>query len=398
MKGELSLWLAGSLRVLLIGEACASVVRALHKSSIPLYDVQVAGARCSLRIALPHFSQLYRECRRHRVKIRFLERWGLPFLARSLRRRKFFVAGAGIFVLLLIASTSMVWQVNVTGTNPDQTQVVIAAARESGLYRGAWKRSLADVNQIQRELLAKLPNAIWVGVRVAGVKAQIEVVEKIPGVTKQGEQPHNIVVTKPGVIRQVIAERGTALVRPGQTVGRGQIAISGSLGDGSKLVAAQGQVLAEVWYKSTIEVPLTVQPVGLTGASVTREYLAAGNLHLRVWGWSEPKYVDVVARESETDWHIGRWRLPIQWQQVTLEQAVPKVWKRSEAQAEQVALEMARVDVGRKAGKSGVVLGQTVLHRQVSRGNLYETVMTRTEEDIGAPAPITPPQPNSKSR
>ncbi len=397
MSGRVSLWLSGSLCVRLSGTACSQVVSALHQSSIPLYDVRVEGTTCTLEIALPHFSALYRVCRRHRVKIRFLERRGLPFVARVLLRRKFLVGGAGAFIVLLVAASSMVWQVSVVGANPDQIQTVLAAARESGLYPGVWKHRLRDVNDIQRALLAKLPGAIWVGVRVVGVKAEIEVVEKIPGVTAQSATPSDIRVTKPGVIQRVIAERGVALVHPGQAVVPGQIAISGNLGDGTKQVAARGEVLAEVWYKSTVEVPLTVRPAGLTGASVTRDYLTTGGFHVRVWGWSEPGYKNAVARDTETDWHIGRWRLPIQWQQVQLQQVVPQVWQRSVTQAELVALDMARADVRRQAGKTGVVLGQTVLHRQVSRGNLYETVMTRTEEDIGAPAAMAPLQPNEQT-
>lgn len=396
MNGRSGLWLHGALYLELRRGRYEDVPRLLSQQGVFLYDVQMGASTCRLCISLRDFPKVYRVCRAHGVKIRFLRRFGVPFAGRALARRKSLAVGAILFAALVYGAASMVWQVRVTGTDAAQTESVLAAASSLGLHPGAWKRSLPDVNQLQRDLLSKLPDVIWVGVRVVGTKAQVDVVEKIPGVSKSTQTPHNIVVRKPGVIRAIIATRGEVLLKPGQTVQPGQLAISGDLGGGAKQVPAQGEVLAEVWYKSTVQLPLTVRPSGLTGASVQRDYLAVGNTSLRTWGWSQPNYKHVVERERSTQWHIGPWRLPIAWQQVTLEQVQPQVWVRTVDNGEQTALDMARQDVLRQIGTGGVILGQTVLHRELARGKLYETVMTRTEEDIGAPAPIPPKQPDER--
>ncbi|MDQ0190476.1 sporulation protein YqfD [Alicyclobacillus cycloheptanicus] len=391
MMARPGLWWFGSLHVELRGPGASAVIRELQRAGVALYEVRVGSRTCNLVISLQDFPALYRVCRQNGVKLRFLEKSGAPFFARALLRRKFLLLGLGLFVALVFLWSSMIWQVTVSGVEGEDVQAVVQAARDSGLYVGAWKRNIPDVNAVQQEMLAKLPDAIWVGVQIEGTKAQVKVVEKIPGVTERSEQPHSILVAKPGVIRRVIATRGQVLVHPGQAVQPGQVAISGSLGQGTHQVAASGKVLAEVWYQSKVQIPLQIQQNELTGESVTRTYLDIFGLSVRIWGWAEPRYPSAVERDEVTSWDIGDWVLPIQLKRVQVQQAQQTAYVRSLDEAQQEAVRMAAQDVRRQMQPGGVILGQRVLQRQVSRGKLYATILTRTEEDIGTAGPVASP-------
>lgn len=384
----------GSLHLELRGARVSYVISEMHRAGVRLEYVRVHDDRGTLVIALGDFWHLYRACRTHRVKIRIVGRQGLPFLIRHVRRRKMMVAGAGAFVGILFLMNSLVWQVTVTGAKEETVQAVLSAAKESGLYVGAWKSSVADLSAIQAKMLKKMPALVWAGIEINGSKANIKVVERIPGVPEAAVTPQNLVAGKPAVIQRVFATRGNVLVKPGQVVQPGQILISGDLGQG-KLVPATGQVWAEVWYTSNVTLPLQVSRQELTGSSVTHEDLAVGSVSLRILGWEHPHYAMSTETSTETDWHIGSWKLPVQWRTTTDYEVANWAVSRTTEQAVQAARNLALQDVEAQIGKETKILGQTVLQSRASHGKLYATVLTRVEEDIGVAAPIPNPSPQT---
>jgi similar to stage IV sporulation protein len=394
---SLNHFLFGALRVELRGKRASEVVSVLQLKGFPLYGVQVRSGFVYLTIGLKMYPDLYRTCRSMGVKLRFLSREGLPFLLRNAYRRKAMLVGIATFFCMMYTMSSMIWQVQVSGVKDDTAALILQSARELGVSVGAWKSVLRDVDGLQDKLMQKLPNLVWVGIDAHGTRVKLDALEQIPGVTQSSETPHNIVAAKPAVIRKVFASRGEVVVKPGQVVTPGQLIISGDLGNGVKQVPAQGQVFAEVWYTSTVRIPLKVQQRGLTGESVQRDYLSLGSLRLRVWGFRQPHYVASEERVDETDWRLGNWRLPIQLQQVTVYEASPLAVAASMQEAERNALNVAIQDVRSKMRKDGVILGQNVLHKEVSHGNLYETILTKTEEDIALAAPLQTPAPSTGS-
>ncbi|MCL6549334.1 MAG: sporulation protein YqfD, partial [Alicyclobacillus sp.] len=134
----------GSLHLELRGDRVADVLALLSRQGTALHHVRVRGGRCTLVVGLRDFPALLRVCRRCRVRIRILERSGLPFALRKLRRRPSFVAGFGMFIVLLSVAGSVIWQVDVEGVDEDVRVQVLQAARDSGLYPGAWRSRIPN--------------------------------------------------------------------------------------------------------------------------------------------------------------------------------------------------------------------------------------------------------------
>lgn len=296
------------------------------------------------------------------------------------------LVGIALFFVALYGLGNVIWQVDVSGVEDDSRQLVIQAARELGVYPGSWKSKVPEPDVIQSRLLKKLPNLMWVGVQMDGSKVRIEAVPKVPDVQPLNKTPHDVIAGKPGVIRRVFANRGTVMVKPGQVVHPGDVVISGNLAGGTKWVPADGQVFAEVWYNTRITIPLQVNQSALTGNHVERDYLTLGGLNLRFWGWQQPDYQATYERDETSDWKLGGLTLPVQWKQVTLYEVSPAQVKQSEDDAARNALALAAQDVRGQMRGDGEILEQTVLHREVQHGKLYETILTKTDENIGVAA------------
>lgn len=376
----------GEVRVALRGpsaQAVTSVLQTLHRRQVSLYDVISDDAGCSLTICLQDFSELYRASRIHRVKMRFGARRGAPFLAKRAWHRKSFFIGLGLFIVALHILGSVIWQVSVAGVEGDTAAQLLTTARAQGIQRGAWRAALPDVSLLQDGILKALPNLLWVGVHINGGVATIEALEKVPGVKPQVTSPQNIVAAKMGVVRRVFATRGEVVVSPGQVVQAGQTLISGSLAGGTVQVAAEGKVYAEVWYTSKVIMPLQVSATELSGWSVRKYYLTLGNGRVQVWGFPRQAFVRQVDETSAFRWRIGHWLLPIGWDTVREYEVTSGVYNRSQAQAARAVSGLVIRDVQNQAGPEATVITQRVLHHEVANGNLYETVLTQMEEDIG---------------
>ena len=378
----------GSVTLIVFGPGARQLVARLQRQGVVVRDVRFTADGVMLRVSVAALRHLMESRRAYGVRFRVVERHGAPFLGRRLWRRKAFAVGAVAFVAILYALSSIVWRVEIVGAEgEDQEAELRQAAAEAGLQIGQWKSRLAPPAELAERMVARAPNYVWVGVEIKGSVAVVRGIPKIPGVPQSSQQPCNIVATRPGVILDVQASRGRVMVKPNQLVQPGQVLISGLLTDRGPSVPASGHVFAEVWYTSDVSIPLRVSNQGLTGASVSRDYLAVGGARLRVWGFQEAPPV-VYERDRETDWRVGTWRLPVQWVHARLYEVKPAVWQVDVATARNEALVMAASDVRSLAGGDMVILGQSVLQERLERGTLYATILTRVQQDIGAPAPI----------
>lgn len=394
--GSLRDVLYGSLTLTLRGADVPSCIGYLQRAGITLRDVRVRNRQARCTICLRDFDSFYQTCRTNHVRFRVEARHGLPFWGHRLWHRKAFALGAIAFVCVVYTMSSIIWKIDVTGPeNEDGTLQLREAAQSAGLYIGQTKSHLPNPVVLAQRILSASPDFVWVGVQTTGSVVTIQAIPKVAGAKPLDEVPHNIVATQPAVIRNVSASRGRVVVKKNQFVHPGQLLISGTLADGGAMVPADGQVMAEVWYTSKIEVPLKVKQVGLTGVSVKRDYLVIGQLKLRLWGFQEPHFSASYERDRGTDWHLGSYVLPIQWQNVQQYEVSASVADQGKAAAEQTARRLAVSDVKTQMGGRGKLLGQSVLHQQVAHGTLYETVLTRVEQNIGVPAaipkPMTPP-------
>ncbi|MCY0888469.1 MAG: sporulation protein YqfD [Alicyclobacillaceae bacterium] len=378
---------AAKLTLRLRGQRADIMVALLQQQGVVLEQI-VWRPYLEITIRLSDFSAVYALCRREHVKFRIVRRFGGLFTLRRWAQRRAMLVGAGLFVVLLYLASQMIWRVDVNAPSAEVAESVTTTAADAGVRVGVWKRSLSPLSQLQQSILDSSRDVAWVGVRVDGSVAHLQVIPRIESPKATAHQPSNIIVTKPAVILAVHATRGTALVKSGELVRAGQVAITGQLGDGAVQVPAGGEVLGEVWYNSEVEVPLKVAHAQLSGEFVQRDYVSLAGLRIRVWGFKAVRYRATYRREQETDWEIFGKRLPVQWVEVRDYEVQPAVLLESERRAREVARHLAAADVRTLTSEESRILSQIVLHRQLRHGTLYETILTKVEEDIGVPAPI----------
>jgi len=321
-------------------------------------------------------------------RVHVLQRYGLPFFLNKVGRRKFFVAGMACFVVGLYLLSSVVWNVEVDGNEKLSDNQILQAARKEGIYPFQWKFRLKDPDALARGIQAHLPDAAWIGVEIRGTHIWIKVVESRKPQETPLSNPRNLVAAKNALVTEIYAEKGRPMVKPNTYVRKGDVLISGLVGNGMQAVVAKGKVKGLVWYTANIEVPLTQTYKVYTGENKNRSYLVIGKYGVQVTGYGKlpfDKYETVVNRTT-LQWR--QFTLPFGWQTEKLMEVRTDKQAVDPAAAKQMGLERARADLLVGAGPDSKITGEKVLHERTENGKVYMEVHFEVEEYIEQEQPI----------
>jgi similar to stage IV sporulation protein len=388
--------LRGYVRIELFARDVEKLLNALTANRVDAWNIRRTGtSSIELYLTIRGFFELRPLLKRTgiRAKLRVIQRYGLPFTLVRLRRRKMFLAGAASFFVAIYVLSMLVWDVDVTGQNQIAESEVLQAARESGIYRFQWKFRLPDPDTLSRDLQRKLPGTAWVGVDWQGTRVQIQIVESTRPEERPLENPRHLIASKNALVTQILAEKGRPLVRPNTNVSKGDILISGYVGDETNphTVVAQGTVRGIVWEEAEVEIPLTLSRKVYTGEKKTQSYLVIGNRALKLTGYGGPQFeqFETIPERLTLEWR--GWKLPIGWLKERLLEARVEEIPLDPEEAARIALERARAEVTSAAGTDAKWVGEKIiLHERTENGKVYMKVLFEIEQNIAAEQPIVP--------
>jgi len=401
MQSPVLTWLRGSVRIRIVvgkkreGDAARSSIESfLNKAlsdNLSIWDIRVlseGAAECS--ILLRDFFRLRVPMRRTGCVARIEARSGLPFALGKLARRKLFISGILMFLVALYLLSSLLWQVSVVGNNKIPTHVILEAAAKQGIHRFQWKFMLDRPAELSRNLQTALPDAAWIGVEMEGTHLTIRVVEYSQPDAKPLASPRNLIAAKNAVISQIWAEKGRPLVKQNAYVRKGDVLISGYIGDEQhgQVVVAQGTIKGLVWYKSSIESPLIRYQNVQTGDSKQRGYLVIGSRALQLTGYGDVPFEqhETIVTRSALQWR--NWTLPIGWMSEKLMDVKRVEQSLTTVQAKEIGLARAREELLKQAGPDARIVSEKILHEGTESGKVYMEVHFEVEESIAQEQPI----------
>ena len=316
-------------------------------------------------------------------------RRGLPFLLAGLCRRWMFAAGAALFVAALAYSSSHVWEIEVVGCETLSAERVLRELEQVGVGIGTRTADI-DPDAVGDAMLLRIPELRWFTVNVNGSIATAELRERVqPPEIEDVSAPQNLVAQHDGIVEEVIALEGAAVVGAGDAVAAGDLLISGIVDNatGARLVHAQGSVLARTWRVLTASAPLEVALKSYTGEeSVQYALIFAGRrINLHFGSSNLPAQCDKIIERTQLALS-DTLKLP-----VTLERTVYREYEthaashgreRQERELEQILRERLESETG------GAEVREVRVEFAEEGGMLVATLTAECVEDIAAPREI----------
>ncbi|TFE31674.1 sporulation protein YqfD [Cohnella luojiensis] len=391
MKGTWVAMLRGYVGVKLIGGEAEAFLNAATSERIGLWNIAFTPrGELTFGIMVSDFFRLRPVLRRNGSRTRIISRHGLPFRMARLSRRKTFAGGMLAFVAALFILSTMVWEVKIEGNSAIPEEKIRQMARAEGIYAYQWSFRLQNAASLSQRLALRLPEAAWVGVDKTGTSIKITVIDSTKPENKAPASPRHLVAKTDAVITRVIAENGRPKVERNDRVRKGDILISGLLGDEkhSKAVVSKGKVMGLVWHEFRIESPLSTKTRNLTGASQDRGYLIIGNRALQISGYGGHDFADSQTRTTVNRAQLwNRW-LPFGTMKEHELEVVEIEKKLTPAEAKEAGLKQARAELLAKGGQDAIIKAEKILHEQTENGKVLLTVLFEMEQSIEVERPI----------
>lgn len=319
------------------------------------------------------------------------KRTGFPFVMETVKQRIGFAIGLICFFSMLILLSNIVWSIEIKGASPQIENNVKKAVAEMGIKRGVFQFTLPSVELIQRDITERVEGATWIGVRQKGTAYEFEVVEQQVPKETETVKPRHLIATKKAVIHSIFVERGEAKVKQNDFVQKGDLLVSGMIGkEGEEtIVPAQAVVLGEIWYKSSVSIPLETLFTTLTGNRHSTHYVSVGSMKIPIWGFKRKNYTTSKTSDHHVPIKLFHWTLPITYSRVDYFESSQFLRINTEEEAVLAAKERARFDLMKHLPKQAKILDEKVLHESVHNGKVNVQIHYQVLEDITSAQPIT---------
>ena len=226
---------------------------------------------------------------------------GFMLKLNKIKFRRGFSIGIVILIISLYLLTSMIWDVEVVGTNQTNKNKILAILQENQV-KVPVPISQIEAKKLETLIYNNLDNFKFVEVFVEGSKLIIFVKEKQPekAIIKSNE-PSSIISLKNAIISKVIAKSGQPVVKEGDVVYEGQTLIMGIVknknSDEFVMVPSDGSVYAKTYYNFEMKEEKIRSVNVATNKSKSVYYLKINGNSIKIIGDKDP-YENYNYRES----------------------------------------------------------------------------------------------------
>ena len=219
-----------SIKILIIGEQTERFFNMCSHHSIKLYNIYKSESGYYASMDPACFFSLKSIAKKSEVKIKIIAKEGIWFCLYTMRKHAMFFIFPIVCSLILISSSQFLWNVNLEGNVSITQDMIKDYLHQKGIYYGMLLKEI-PINQLKADLRNEYPQINWVSVYLEGTTLQIALKEndnKIYTSDKYASS-ENIVASTSGIVESVLIRKGTAAVKVGDEVKKGDILIKGMI-------------------------------------------------------------------------------------------------------------------------------------------------------------------------
>lgn len=237
-------------------------------------------------ISIRGFKMLVPIARKSRCTVHIVKRCGIPFILHRYRKRKAFIIGLLICLIMLYTMTAFVWVIDISGNKEVPDEEISLCLKECGLSVGMRKNTL-DTDSIKRNIMMKMPEIAFISVNIKGTTVEVDVRErvKLPEPFDK-DTPCNIIAVQDGVITDYTLKSGVPIVKVNDVVHKGQILVTGTVdskNEGIRFLHSEGEVMARVWHEEFADLPMFQEKKVRTGNNKSKHMLKIFNFYVKLY-------------------------------------------------------------------------------------------------------------------
>ncbi len=237
-------------------------------------------------INISDFKKIRKIARTTKCKVSIRSKKGLPILIHRYRKRKLLLLLMIPIILAIIISSRFIWNIEIVGTQAISQEEIMENLKEEGVLIGKTKSSI-NSKKVISNIRLKRQDISWMSIDLKGTNVIVNIVEaeQKPEIINKDEYC-SIVSDARGVITKITADVGTALVKPGDIINKGDVLIGGYM-EGkftdTRQVHAKGIVEAKVWHTKNIKSGFTREISTKTGNEKKKYAISFNNFKINLY-------------------------------------------------------------------------------------------------------------------
>lgn len=221
-------YIFGYIKAEVYGFAPERFMNLIIKNDVVVWDVENTDQGYIFHTGRKNLIKMKPFLQKTNMKIKILERRGLPYFFKYHKKRVAFAIGFAIAGILLFVMSLFVWEVKVTGEDKLVAENVLKQIEKNYVALGTLKSNV-NCHELERKLRKDFDEISWISCELKGTGLTVYLEEGMAPEKKKEEVPGDLIATKDAVITKMITRQGTPIVKVKDTVKKGDILISGTI-------------------------------------------------------------------------------------------------------------------------------------------------------------------------
>lgn len=292
MKNTFLNKIESSVRVKITGKNVNNYLKRLIANKIDLIDLKYNSHNEAV-VTIKYSDYLKLKTVRSSYDVKVTNTYGKLRIRNKMKRSYILLSSIILGIALIIFLSNIIFSIEVIHTNKSVIELVSNELNKNGLKKYTFKKKYKDIKKIEDKILNDNKDKLeWISIDIIGTKYVVRIEERKIKNENNDNIYQDIVASKSGVIKKIIALSGEKKYEIDNFVSKGDTIIKGSITKPNNeviLTHASGLVYAEVWYQISVEYPYQYKEEILTGNKKNIYYLKFINKRLELFNFKKYK-------------------------------------------------------------------------------------------------------------
>ena len=297
-------YILGFLKISVKGYYIERFINICKNNKITIWNLKRKNSiELNLNVRIKEFKEICKIAKKTGCKIKIKNKKGIPFLLHKYKKRKIFFILLILLVLIIGLSSCFVWNVEIKEENGYELENIREDIEKAGLKSGVFKGKI-NAKEIINKIRLERKDIAWMGIELKGTNAIVKLVksDEKPDIINEDEYC-NIISDKEGIITKISVQNGTANVKVGDTVKKGDILVNGWMEGkftGIRYVHSLAEIEAKVWYTESIKIPYKITETRYTENEEEKYGIKFNNFQINFTKkYSKFKIYDTIETENK---------------------------------------------------------------------------------------------------
>ncbi len=219
----------GYVKAEVYGFAPERFMNLIIKNDVVIWDVESSEQGYIFYTGRKNLLKLKPYLQKTNMKLKLIEKYGLPYFFKKHRKRAAFLLGFLLFGTVVYILSLFVWEVKVTGEDKLVAETVLKQIESEYVSLGTLKSHI-DCSKLEESLRRDFDEISWISCELKGTGLTVYLEEGMaPKKTENEITNGDIVASKDALITKMITRQGTPVAKVNDTVKKGDILISGTI-------------------------------------------------------------------------------------------------------------------------------------------------------------------------